>query len=143
MPMRWTVESFVSLVELGKYDLAIELYYADDASMQENLDPPRKGVATLVDGERCIMSKFRAIRARLGGPVFIDGDIVVMRWIFEFTDKPGGRRTLDEIAWQRWDGEQIAEERFYYDPAQLKSSGSAWERELPARRSDVATAAVG
>jgi hypothetical protein len=27
--------------------------------------------------------------------------------------------TLEEIAWQRWDREKVAEERFFYDPKQL------------------------
>lgn len=25
---------------------------------------------------------------------------------------------MEEIAWQRWEGERIAEETFFYDPAQ-------------------------
>jgi hypothetical protein len=29
---------------------------------------------------------------------------------------------LDEVALQRWNGERIVEEQFYYDPAQLKSA---------------------
>jgi hypothetical protein len=28
-------------------------------------------------------------------------------------------RSLEEIAWQRWEGERIAEETFFYDPRQL------------------------
>lgn len=121
MPRRESVESFVSLVELGKFDLAIELYYAEDASMQENLLPPRKNVASQADGEHFIASRFRRIQARRMGPVFIDGDNVVIRWTFEFIDKNGGRQTLEELSYQRWDREQIAEERFYYDPAQMSA----------------------
>jgi hypothetical protein len=26
---------------------------------------------------------------------------------------------MEELAYQRWDGERIAEEMFFYDPAQL------------------------
>ncbi len=25
---------------------------------------------------------------------------------------------MEELAWQRWEGERIAEEQFFYDPAQ-------------------------
>jgi hypothetical protein len=25
---------------------------------------------------------------------------------------------MEELAWQRWEGERIAEETFFYDPAQ-------------------------
>jgi hypothetical protein len=27
---------------------------------------------------------------------------------------------LEELAWQRWEGERIAEERFFYDPRQTR-----------------------
>jgi hypothetical protein len=120
MPSRATVDSFVALVESGKYDDAIERYYVDDATMQENLDPPRKGRATLVEGERKVMARFKEIRAKSVGPALIEGDHVVIHWFFEFIDNAGGTRTLDELAYQRWDGERLAEERFYYDPAQMK-----------------------
>jgi hypothetical protein len=120
MPSRKTVEAFVALVESGKYDLAIERYYAEDATMQENLDAPRMGRATLVEGERRVMARFKEILARSVGRVLIEGDYVVIRWFFEFIDNTGGKRTLDELAYQRWHGDLVAEERFYYDPAQLK-----------------------
>jgi ketosteroid isomerase-like protein len=53
-------------------------------------------------------------------PVFVNGDHVVINWIFEFTYKDGRTTRLDELAHQRWQGDRIAEERFYYNPAQLK-----------------------
>ena len=120
MPSRKTVADLVSMVEAGKYDLANEVYYTDDASMQENLDAPRKGRATLVEGERRVMARFKEIRAKCVEPALIEGDRVVIHWLFEFVDAAGGRRTLDELAWQRWQGDKVAEERFFYDPKQLR-----------------------
>lgn len=120
MPSRATVDSFVALVESRKFDLAIERYYVEDATMQENLDAPRKGRAALVEGERRVMARFKEIRAKSLGPELVEGDHVVVHWFFEFVDKVGATRTLDELAYQRWQGELIVEERFYYDPAQMK-----------------------
>ena len=51
-------------------------------------------------------------------PVFASGDRVVVRWIFEFEWLDGTRTRMEELAYQRWEGERIAEERFFYDPAQ-------------------------
>lgn len=121
MPSRMSVESFVSLVELGKYDLAIELYYARNARLQEDPDPHRIGVGAMAKGESRRTTHHSRIEARRAGPYFIEGDNVVIRWIFEFTDGRGGRRRLEELAYQRWQGEHIAEERFYYDPAQMRA----------------------
>lgn len=35
------------------------------------------------------------------------------------------RYALEELAYQRWDGERIAQETFFYDPAQLKAQPPA------------------
>jgi hypothetical protein len=49
--------------------------------------------------------------------------------IWEFCSHPldlrivraeGGAMRIEELAHQRWQGEKIAEERFYYDPSQMK-----------------------
>jgi len=29
---------------------------------------------------------------------------------------------MEEIAWQRWQGDKIVEERFFYNPAQLQAA---------------------
>ena len=39
--------------------------------------------------------------------------------MIEFTSRDGTRRTLEEIAWQRWEGDKVVEEQFFYDPKQL------------------------
>ena len=51
-------------------------------------------------------------------PVFVHGDRVVIRWIFDFDWLDGSTTHMEELAYQRWEGEQIAEETFFYDPAQ-------------------------
>jgi hypothetical protein len=45
MPTRERVQALIGLVEGGRYVEAIEAFYHDDASMQENLDPPRQAAA--------------------------------------------------------------------------------------------------
>ncbi len=120
MPSQSTLDAFVALVLSGKHDEAISRFYTPDASMQENLDPPRQGRDNLVARERATMAHFKAIHSDLRKPVFVNGDHVVINWVFRFEAKDGSGFTHDELAWQRWEGEKIAEERFYYDPAQRK-----------------------
>ena len=50
--------------------------------------------------------------------MLVDGDRVAIRWIFQFDWLDGTRTRMEEIAWQRWEGDRIAEEIFFYDPAQ-------------------------
>ena len=51
-------------------------------------------------------------------PALVTGDHVVIRWIFRFEWLDGSVTRMEELAWQRWEGERIAEETFFYDPAQ-------------------------
>ena len=120
MPSRERVQGLVGLIEAGKFIEALQQFYLDDASMQENVTPPRRGLATLVAHERGVMGQFKQITARQLDGVFIAGDRVVMRWRFEFTRADGGKLMLDELSYQLWRGDRVAEERFYYDPGQLK-----------------------
>jgi SnoaL-like domain len=120
VPSRDRVSGLIALVERSEFVEAIEQFYAEDATMQENGQPPRGGRAVLIEGERKMMAGFAEMHARRVGPVFIDGDDVVIRWQFDFT-VPGGRTLhLDELAYQRWQGDRVITERFYYDPAWIR-----------------------
>ena len=43
MPSRAFLDEFIAVVESGDHAGAIERYYTEDASMQENAAPPRIG----------------------------------------------------------------------------------------------------
>ena len=120
MPSRQRVQEFISLVERGEYVRAIEDFYHPGASMQENGLPPRVGRQTLVEHERAVLAGLRGMRTRRVEACLVDGDRVVINWVFEMTGQDGRTRTLDELALQSWDGDRIAAERFYYDPAQIR-----------------------
>ncbi len=120
MPSETTVEDFIAMVEAGQFDVAMERHYAADATMQENLGKPRHGLDVLVAGERAVMARYPRVEAVCKRPVLISGDSVAIRWLFTFTLADGTSRTLDEIAWQRWRGEKMQEERFYFDPRQMQ-----------------------
>ena len=119
MPSPATLERFIARVESNAHVQAIEEFYTADASMQENQEAPRKGRAALMEGERKVLERARAVASRCVRPVLGEGDIVVVRWQFRFDWRDGGATEMEELAWQRWEGERIAEERFFYDPAQL------------------------
>jgi hypothetical protein len=120
MPAREALERFIAEVESNRHVEAIEKFYTEEASMQENERIRRKGRDVLVAHERKALSRMRSVRSRCVRPVFVDGDRVVIRWIFEFETVAGTRMRMDELACQRWEGDRIAEEKFFYDPRQLE-----------------------
>jgi ketosteroid isomerase-like protein len=121
MPTRDRVSKLIALVEAGKFVEAIEEFYAPSATMQENQQPPRTGLETLVAGERRVLASWKEVRTLPVESFFVDGNRSVIRWVFEFVGHDGRSFRQDELAYQRWDGDRIVEERFYYDPAQQKS----------------------
>jgi hypothetical protein len=119
MPRAETLERFIAMVEQNAHVEAVEAFYTADASMQENQPAPRVGRDAHVANERRVLAKAKSLTSTCVRPVFVNGDKVVIRWIFRFEWLDGTVTRMEELAYQRWDGERIAEETFFYDPAQL------------------------
>ncbi|RIX84646.1 nuclear transport factor 2 family protein [Acidovorax cavernicola] len=120
MPSPARLEAFIAAVEGGAHAQAIEDFYTEDATMRENQAEPRRGRSTLVAQESAVLARTESVVSTCVRPVLVNGDHVAIHWIFEFAFKDGRQMRMEEIAWQRWDGERIAEEQFFYDPAQRK-----------------------
>lgn len=125
MPSPDTLEAFIARVVSGAHAQAIEEFYTPDSTMQENQSPPRVGRDTNIANERRALSRVRSVQTTCVRPVLVNGDHVVIRWIFRFERLDGSLVQMEELAWQRWEGERIAEETFFYDPAQLAPKPAA------------------
>ncbi len=119
MPSAATLEAFIARVESNAHVEAIREFYTEGASMRENFEAPRVGRDVLIAHEAKALEKAASVRSQCVRPVFVNGDRVVIRWIFEFEWKSGHAMRIEELAYQRWEGERIAEEQFFYDPKQL------------------------
>ena len=118
MPTAETLERFIARVEANAHVEAIQDFYTERASMQENQSPPRVGRDLLMARERAVLAKARSVQSMCVRPVFVNGDNVVVRWVFDFEWLDGTKTHMEELAYQRWEGECIAQETFFYDPAQ-------------------------
>jgi hypothetical protein len=120
MPSRARLDEFIGVVESGDHAGAIERYYTEDASMQENAAPPRVGRDTLVAHERGVLARMRHVYSKAITSV-VEGDHVAIHWNFELTDHDGKVHKVDEVALQEWRGDRIFRERFFYQPAKPAS----------------------
>ena len=118
MPTPDTLERFIARVEQNAHVEAVEEFYTANASMQENQAAPRTGREAHVANERKVLARARSLTSKCVRPVFVSGDRVVVHWIFRFEWNDGSVTQMEELACQRWEGERIAEETFFYDPAQ-------------------------
>jgi ketosteroid isomerase-like protein len=119
MPTREQVQEFVSLVEGQKFLESLRSFYADEATAQENGDPPRVGLAALLAHETALLAQVKVDRCYAESFV-VEGDRVAIHWIFENTLPGGMKIRLDEISYQEWKGGKIVRERFFYDPGQRR-----------------------
>jgi SnoaL-like protein len=119
MPSRQSLDAFIAQVVGGDHVGAIRDWYCDDAWMQENLGERRTGRGALMANEAATLAKVERVETQLLDPPMVDGERVALHWRFTF--HPPGRppMTLEEIAWQTWRGEKVAEETFFYDPGQM------------------------
>ena len=118
MPSRARLDEFIAVVESGDHAGAIERYYTEDATMQENAAPPRVGRDTLIAHERAALARMSHVDSKCVSSV-VEGDSVAIHWNFVLTEKSGVVRRFDEIAWQEWRGDKIFRERFFYDPTKV------------------------
>jgi SnoaL-like protein len=119
MPSRLHVQDLITMVEQGDFPEAIEQFYDENVVMRDNLNVPTVGRAANVERERGFKTYIATLHESRAEAVVIDGDHVVIHWILDFTGTDGKRTRFDQLAFQRWKGEHIVEERFVYDPATL------------------------
>lgn len=119
MPKLRTIEQFISMVESNKHDIAIEKFYTENASMQENQSEPRVGRDNLIINEKKVLSRVNSMTSTCVRPFFVKDDYVVIKWQFAFKWKDNTISEIEEISHQHWVGELIDQEQFFYDPKQF------------------------
>jgi hypothetical protein len=118
MPSAETLDRFIQRVESGAHAEACEEFYTETSAMRENQQAPRIGRDAHVASERRVLARAKSVYSKCVQPVLVNGDIVVIRWIFHFVWQDDSETHMEELAYQRWEGERIADETFFYDPAQ-------------------------
>lgn len=119
MPTLKRVEAFIAKVETNKHAEAIEEFYAENASMQENQTKPRIGKRNLVEHERKVLAATKKVTSTCMEPALINGEQVVIKWKFQFIWLNDTITEIEEVAFQLWENGYIIKEQFYYDPAQM------------------------
>ncbi|HUS62868.1 MAG TPA: nuclear transport factor 2 family protein [Acidimicrobiales bacterium] len=124
MPTRDQVTQLARLVEQNRVLDAIDQFYDENVSMQDNLNPPVVGKAANRERERQF---FGGITVHGNHPlsITVDGDDAVIHWLFEFTGGDGKRYRMDQLSHQHWKDGRVVKERFYYDSASLVVDGAA------------------
>jgi ketosteroid isomerase-like protein len=117
MPTQARLDAFIAHVVSGDHVGAVRDFYAADATMRENLKEPRRGREVLMENEARALARLDRMVTHPPKAIVLDGDRVAIHWMFDAVGKDGVTRRLEELALQRWEGDRIAEEQFFYDTA--------------------------
>ena len=110
-------KSMYDMMAQGKLLDAFEKYYSKDVVMVEATGEVRKGK----DANRKFQTDFLGMMKELHGSAVTAitsdekaGVTMVESWM-DLTFKDGNRTKMEEVAVQKWKGDQIVSERFYYN----------------------------
>lgn len=114
---RSRINSLIAYTLENRLIEALNEFYHLDVVMQENCQPPRVGLAVSLERQRAAQAMTAKIHEVKAAIVLHDGDNAAIEWHAEWSMVGGSRFRIEEIALQRWRGDRIIHERFFYDPA--------------------------
>ena len=110
-------KSIYDMIFSGQLLEAFEKYYHEEVVMHEATGDVRKGKETCRTYEKQFLDNVQEIHG--GGIDSVtsnedEGVTTVESWM-DVTFKDGNRVKMEQVAVQRWEGDQIIHERFYYN----------------------------
>ncbi|MCB9233345.1 MAG: nuclear transport factor 2 family protein [Bacteroidia bacterium] len=119
MSYRDKIQDIYQKIDQGQMMEAFEQYYAPNVVMIEASGQVREGKDANREFEKQFIGMVKEIHG--GGAPYITADeaagvTMVETWM-DVTFQDGNRVKMEQIARQKWEGDQIVEERFYYNAA--------------------------
>ena len=103
-----SVKDHISLILAGKALEGLEKYYAEDAVMQENDQPPRVGKATNRAFEQDFFSKVTTVRTFANDGYVVSGNRAFVVWRVDIDHAEWGTINTTQVAVQEWkDGRSL------------------------------------
>ena len=115
--VRDRVNALVEYIKTGRILDAMTEFYAPDAQMQENANPPTVGLAANIEREKQFLSYVKVWKGFAVKALAVDGDVSFMETTIDFTGQDGAEVHMEQVSVARWKDGKIVHERFYYDSA--------------------------
>ncbi len=114
----------IEYLKQGKFAEGIEDFYAENASAQENTNPPTVGRATMIENERQFLSKVTAYHGIEILATGIDDQgggngVVLYEAVMQWDQSDKGHVSVNQVVVERWKDGKVANIRFYgnFDPS--------------------------
>jgi len=119
--IRTRVNELNQWIQAGRIMEAMREFYTDDLVMAENDQAPTEGLVANLEREQAFVDNTTWYRLELKGVAVGDG-ISMVQWLMDFHNTQYGQRlAFTQVAVQRWRGDKIFDERFYYMPVPVEA----------------------
>jgi ketosteroid isomerase-like protein len=102
-------------IRQGKIIEALNEFYDTDTVMQDNDNPPTKGLAANIEREKLFMSgvqEWKGFSVKTSG---VGDNVTFYEATADFVTTDGQYMHLEQVSVARWRNGKIVHERFYYD----------------------------
>jgi ketosteroid isomerase-like protein len=102
-------------IRQGKIIEALNEFYDTDTVMQDNANPPTKGLAANIEREKQFMSgvkEWKEFNVTASG---VGDNVTFYEAIVDFITTDGDYAHLEQVSVAKWKNGKIVHERFYYD----------------------------
>ncbi len=109
------VEQYKAMLESGENIALIELFYDDEIVQVENSEAPVTGKSTLLAQEISNLEGVNWCKQQISNIIVNEASGWVMgEMLIVFNSKKHGLKKLEQAFVQRWNGQKIQYQRFYY-----------------------------
>ena len=115
------LQDLLTSIQQGKIMEAMKEFYDTDTVMQDNANPPTKGLAANIEREKQFLS---GVKEWKGFHVVASGvgdNVTFYECVMEFIATNGQPVRLEQVSAAKWKNGKIVHERFYYDTGKQAS----------------------
>jgi ketosteroid isomerase-like protein len=102
-------------IRQGKIIEAMNEFYDQDTVMQENTNPPTKGLGTNIEREKQFMSGVKELKAFTVTASGVGDNVTFYESASDIVTADGMSVHIEQVSVAKWKNGKIVHERFYYD----------------------------
>lgn len=107
-------------VRQGKIIEAMNEFYDKDAVMQDNANPPTKGLAANIEREKQFLNGVKEWKGFNVTASAVGDNVTFYECTLDFIATGGQAVHMEQVSVAKWKNDKIVHERFYYDTGARK-----------------------
>ncbi len=115
------LQQLVRSIGEGRNLEAMNEFYAENISMQENANAPTVGLAANIEREKQFLAFVKEWKGAAVKAMAVNGSASFVEWVLDWVAIDGTPVHREQIAVARWRDGKIVQERFYYDTGRQKN----------------------